>query len=707
MWLDLVGDYAGDEFFVVDGDSLCQLVLDDSLLVIGKETNPGFQILHALHNFEQAILALKSRGCNFDIVFFDRKDYSRTFGLPLDDETHIVLGNKHGTIWADENNFVASSRLLARQIMKSHASQLPEVSVDGFIGLDDSRWHEYVKAKQPMFILCHSGPNLGSADKKNKIEFHRMILQRTFIRDVLMSRIAISLLNEAKYVDTKVLSFVYERQRLGDTKSGQPESWDASFSDSVQLCDDRYSRLVQQQEPPSPAKDRFSWLSHSVFAFLASSLETVDHALSVVFLASQLVLPYLSIEQRAQTPYNVDSDLKTYLVKHFYPKLFGYLAFSLQDAPFLPDLDGNLFLVILNSVITPTSTLHELVGDAVSTEITAAWASVNAPVPDLGVLSSRFRSTVPVESPPSLETPYELLPFSHPVVDKYLESVAVNISSVSTQNISERTRLERLIDEPFIDEKHWHNAKTILPKHLGGKDENNLSTLTGWERAKQLRRDQKFMTNMQRHAQTLTGAKGNPIQRIVISEVGKISPHNHRPPPDSSTSKAAQSNTKPGKQGKSKGPQLNSADKLKAKIEAEKRTKKASEDEIWWKAQLKELEGVQDLAERIGRVENMLRGKRAEKGWLSVEMSLYRIHLILLAWVGDEKGEDAATSEAYVVRILYSIHTLRNHGDLFPVATQTLALVLSALGFDSFAPPAPKTEEDRELSFKFIKLTKS
>ncbi|KAG8730111.1 hypothetical protein FRC10_003063, partial [Ceratobasidium sp. 414] len=127
-WMDLVGDYAGDEFFVVDGDSLCQLVLDDDLLVVGKEDKPGFQILHALYNFEQAILALKNRDCNFEVVFFDC--------------------NKHGTIWASGNNFVASSRLLARQIMKSHTSRLSQLASVEFDGLEDPHWRDYVKAKQ-------------------------------------------------------------------------------------------------------------------------------------------------------------------------------------------------------------------------------------------------------------------------------------------------------------------------------------------------------------------------------------------------------------------------------------------------------------------------------------------------------------------------------------------------------------------------------
>ncbi|KAG9121540.1 hypothetical protein FRC07_002451 [Ceratobasidium sp. 392] len=689
-WMDLVGDYAGDEFFVVDGDSLCQLALDDNLLAIGKEDTLGFQILHALYSFEQAILALKDRECNFEVVFFDC--------------------NKHGTIWAGGNDFTASSRLLARQILKSHASQLSTITSAEYVGLEDSRWHDYVKAKQPMFIFGHSGPNLDSASQDDDMDLHRIILQRTFIRDALMSRIAVSLLNETKYVDAKVLSFVYERQRLGDTKSGQPESWDDILLASAQLCEERYSQLVPNHGRPSQTTSRVSWLSQSVAAFAANPSGPIDNALAFIFLASQLVLPCLSIEQRAQTPCTVEPNLKTYLVARFYPKLFGFLASSLHNPTFFPDLDGNLFLVILNAIITSAnSTLHALVGDAISDEISTAWESVGIPVPDLSVLSAQYISVIPVVPSPPMEVPYELLPFSHPVLDKYLESVAVHTSSVSAQNLDKRTRLDKLFDEPFVDEKHWHNSKSILPKHLGGKDDDNPSSLTSWERMKQLKRDQRFMTNMQRHAQTLTGARGNPIQRIVISEVGKPQSQSRPAQRDekTSSSRPVQSTAKLIKNSKSKGPQLTSADKLKAKIEAEKKTKKASEDEIWWKSQLKELEEVQNTNERIGRVDNILRGKRAEQGWLSVEMSLYRIHLILLAWTEDENGEDEATCEHYAVRLLHSIHTLRDHRDLFPEAAKTLTHVLSALGFDSFTQPEAKVQEDRELSFKFVKLTKS
>lgn len=54
------------------GDSLCQKVLDDELVAIGRPgDSPSFQILHGIYCLEQAILDLKRRDCNFEIVFFE------------------------------------------------------------------------------------------------------------------------------------------------------------------------------------------------------------------------------------------------------------------------------------------------------------------------------------------------------------------------------------------------------------------------------------------------------------------------------------------------------------------------------------------------------------------------------------------------------------------------------------------------------------
>jgi hypothetical protein len=64
--VDLVGDFAGDELFIVEGDSLLLQCFANPKL----DFNPGFQLLHATYLVEQAIAKLRQRRCNFEIVFF-------------------------------------------------------------------------------------------------------------------------------------------------------------------------------------------------------------------------------------------------------------------------------------------------------------------------------------------------------------------------------------------------------------------------------------------------------------------------------------------------------------------------------------------------------------------------------------------------------------------------------------------------------------
>lgn len=204
--------------------------------------------------------------------------------------------------------------------------------------------------------------------------------------------------------------------------------------------------------------------------------------------------------------------------------------------------------------------------------------------------------------------------------------------------------------------------------------------------------------------------KGQPIQRIVITEVSVSTPSGSSSARRNKVISSYPTHAPPNKSGKgskSKVPQLTSAQKLKAKIEAEKHSKKSSEDDIWWKPKLKEIEATSDIKGRLDKVNLLLRGKRAENGWLAVEVSLYQLHLTILAWLADEQGEAESACEEYIVRILRSIHQLREHPSLFPAASHILAQVLMALGFDSITPPTAKVQEERELSFKFVKLMKS
>ena len=65
--VDLVGDYAGNELFMIEGDSLLLRCFDDENL----DFSPGFQLLHAAYNVEHFLHNLAVRKCNFHIAFFE------------------------------------------------------------------------------------------------------------------------------------------------------------------------------------------------------------------------------------------------------------------------------------------------------------------------------------------------------------------------------------------------------------------------------------------------------------------------------------------------------------------------------------------------------------------------------------------------------------------------------------------------------------
>ncbi|KAK1910608.1 hypothetical protein P3342_008487 [Pyrenophora teres f. teres] len=63
--VDLVGDFAGSERFLVHGESLLLQCFTDPHL----DFDPGFQLLHAAYAVEKFLQGLVSRGCNFHIAF--------------------------------------------------------------------------------------------------------------------------------------------------------------------------------------------------------------------------------------------------------------------------------------------------------------------------------------------------------------------------------------------------------------------------------------------------------------------------------------------------------------------------------------------------------------------------------------------------------------------------------------------------------------
>jgi hypothetical protein len=88
-YVDLVSDFAGQEFFLLDGEALVQRVFNDPMLDLagskgGIQPIPltfcliltsGFQMLHFIYLVERFLHNLIRRRCFFAVVFFTGKTH--------------------------------------------------------------------------------------------------------------------------------------------------------------------------------------------------------------------------------------------------------------------------------------------------------------------------------------------------------------------------------------------------------------------------------------------------------------------------------------------------------------------------------------------------------------------------------------------------------------------------------------------------------
>ncbi|OJZ84331.1 hypothetical protein ASPFODRAFT_82687 [Aspergillus luchuensis CBS 106.47] len=136
--VDLVGDYAGSELFIIEGDSLLLHCFADDQL----DFSNGFQLLHATYIVERLLAQLRQRNCNFHIVFF---------------------GNNSGASippHADESSL--PKYRLAREAILQHLQQnapkaFPSMQVRCFDTYNCSDFEEYLTSEGVYFIMCHDG----------------------------------------------------------------------------------------------------------------------------------------------------------------------------------------------------------------------------------------------------------------------------------------------------------------------------------------------------------------------------------------------------------------------------------------------------------------------------------------------------------------------------------------------------------------------
>lgn len=704
-WMDLIGDYAGNERFILDGESLLQQVLGDPLLALARPGDPSFQTLHAINSLERLLSEMLKRSAIFDIVFWE-------------DTRHLTL--KGGT------DFVVSSRSLARALLFNHlAEHASDMGLDvyAFSSLADPAWIAYQQRTKPMFVMLNDG---GTPIKNDHDMATRVLIQRNFIFCLLTSGIAVTQLDGAEFRDSKIFSFVFEgRFGLETRQTFPPALWSA-----VQLCTTkleekwthRFSRMplppLRVSSPGLNDIDLFlkKILDHLVLHY--SERTDLFWEFTSLFFLHAMVLETLPVLERARPLETINDDFATKLIETFLPDLYSAITtFVLKFNRFV-DIDGRIFIAVLRFAASsdplPTHALETLVGPEISSRFEALWKSTNAPSPDFSKLLAYHLTNEDSESTSTASgeeiMSFTLVPFHNEVFDD--ELAAVHVTVADHGQVSSPTRLEFSQDIPFSDTKHWHaHHRTILPKHLGGEAAKDIDERA---RNRKLRRDQRFMSQMQRLAATLTGASGRMLQQMLIPATARKVAEIVGGPSvgGSKRGKIEEKRVPAAHQVKGKPNVLSSRDRIRQEHAREKKAKEDSSSQEWWVEQLRQVERMATHDLKMSALRGLLRNPRTDTGWLSLEVQLYILHLTIQRWIAEPEPGASAVHDRYTVSIMRVVKELYAHDFLTKTTLGMLASIMVALGFtDHIAPleedASHRLQPDRDLAFSFVKLLKS
>ncbi|KAJ2912887.1 hypothetical protein MD484_g7532, partial [Candolleomyces efflorescens] len=719
--MDLLGDYAGNEFFLIDGESLFQLVLDDPLLALGQPNDPSFQILHAYHTLERVLSEYTTRSANFEIAFFHE--------------------NRHLTILTGDSPFIVASRMLARSLLFKHLLKLG-LPVRTFRDLTDPCWSKYRNDQKPMFILI----NDGNVPAPLGYSANRVLGQRKFIYALLRGSLAVALLRGTTYADSKIVTFVYEPERQG-ADGVFPLSF-LSFLQQVQVQLD--TRLDEDMDKPAhelvvPATtslpdNGFEAAEDELIYSLCRSLPQASNFFLLLAIIHFYHLPSMAIAERSQPVTKLPSTVSRSLCDKFLTPFFSRATHLLTSfgAHLSFDFDGQVFISTAIFVVRQVGAsldVQEVLGSGLYARVRSVWNRLQSrdesseyvlpSVPEWAndLLRAATATKKTSKRLPSESSGLRLLPFDNPVLNPHLPSVSQDPSYTSDAFQDYNDAIDNLIQSPaspavptspflhfgsvegtmFSDTQHWHNQKPILPPHLGGKKERPANS---WLAMKVQRKNQQFMFRLQMQAATITGASGSALRQLAIPSVKTPKAVKGSLSPDKRGDAAARS--KPTKK-KEKPAKLSSKQLLLQKIQDEKQAEANDASRAWWKSKLAQLEKM-DIHVQVQELGNLLRNKRAEEELLKIEMLSYQIQLQIALWIQDPQPSSPSSQDRFSLSIMRLVKQLVDGRVLTSALKDIIATILSLFGFQEYTQGMLKDARILEgvaPTFKFKKLVKS
>lgn len=671
--VDLVGDYAGNELFLVEGDSLLLHCFSDSKL----DFENGFQMLHACYLVENFLYHLKQRKCNFHVAFLE--DHKAASIPP----------------WVDEK--VASKYELARAAIIRHMqvnlpTTYPEVKVSVFASIHEKAFNDYLSNAGIYFIMAHDAAKpLHSVSQADEAATNHKLILRGAITSFINNGYNVALINGLEWRDTKVMTMVLEgSQDFRDIYSpSTPESSSGNVGNKSEIpelkkLEESYANLTERERL-------------TVIAASRMMPESVDkeNVLALLYHTALLdVLPLSSRRINETEPKTNDwlrgfCDNATEMLQSQAWLEHHESAGAVCDTGDM--FDGRLMNVILTSGTPATSDMHPKLREKFQ-QLQNAVETLSGSTLPAAHPHEKSSETSP-KSRAVDELPHaSVLPFHNPVFDRHLESIRLSIDEDGEEESPSSARI-------FREVSHWNNAK----RPVGQKVAPAVSAKQEFWAA---RRNQWFMAEMRTYAASLTNAVGKTLDPETIV-VGAKSATANTP-----AEKDLQSGKKPAKKEntkteKPKGGKKAAKSSGKAAIMESIAANTAKKEEAAtgkivqaWHTIVKNLEAERDLPSRYTKAKEYLAGLTSDKRTIvGAEVGLYMLSTLVEYWIQMVKKQDRTQVMGLAALIWHSVKSIPKLGELTKTIVAKMELTRNSLGLPLELPEAPKS--DRSLPFKF------
>ncbi|KAL8797979.1 MAG: hypothetical protein Q9182_007056 [Xanthomendoza sp. 2 TL-2023] len=698
--VDLVGDYAGQELFIVEGDGLLLHCFDDPKI----DFTDGFQLLHAAYAVEHFLQGLLQRKTNFHIVFFDAHE-----DLCIPRATPSILRPK----------YLLTRAILIRHLHVHLPTSNPTVKLYTFASARDPAFRGYLSASGAYFIMTHDGANPTPLDKDPRFHEHkdldvervgseelrRRLVFRASIFSFIIQGYNIALIDGLEWKDTKIMTMVVEGIRKSTTEDvvhDQTSFPRAKIGKSSHDFEPDVSRNEVQSVLQEVAK--FITVSEkgllTIVALRAMKGQLgADDQYMTAMLIQLLLTGYTTPScRRLETP-AIDRNKQRELDK--------FLAMFARTSAWL------LEQTFWKSICTESSLECDLVDFIDGRLFATIWSDLDRGS-GLEMLSSRLQSdlrrfadTIPItidnqkqhvrgvdrpgpKSPLAAKTDpryadrMAVLPFSHPIFDKHLKPIDITVQPPRHPS-GKATRV-------FQEVSHWHNAKKRL-------DPRAVYALSNRDKIRALKRNQRFMAEMASYAASLTGVTGSYLrpELITVLKDGKaVKEATGRMKENNDTVKQRRSQAS---KGASKG--ASSAKAIIAANVAAKGSGVADRFMAAWKTVRTNLEAERSLEARYLKTRGYLRDMPGEKrDVVQAEVEYYIICTLLNIYRILSKPTDGASQHQAdgVTAILFNtIRGLPMAKGLTKTIVGQVKSISKILKFPDIEFPAPDT--DGKLSF--------